>query len=72
MDTPVSGTPRLLLRGEGLTLLIAAVVGYHAPWSRLARGVTAATATALPTARARTRSDPRTALAHRRPGSCCR
>jgi hypothetical protein len=30
MDTPVSGTPRLLLRGEGLLVLIAAVVGYHA------------------------------------------
>jgi hypothetical protein len=30
MDTPVSGTPCLLLRGEGLVLLIGAVVGYHA------------------------------------------
>lgn len=30
MDTPVSGMPRLLLRGEGLALLIGAMVGYHA------------------------------------------
>ena len=30
MDTPVSGMPRVLLRGEGLALLIAVVVGYHA------------------------------------------
>jgi hypothetical protein len=29
MDTPVSGSPRLLLRLEGLALLTAAVVGYH-------------------------------------------
>lgn len=29
MDTAVSGTPRVLLRGEGLALLIAAVVGYQ-------------------------------------------
>ena len=35
MDTPVSGTPRVLLRLEGLALLTAAVVGYrelHASW----------------------------------------
>jgi hypothetical protein len=30
MDTPVSGTPRLLLRLEGLAVLIVAVTGYHA------------------------------------------
>src|SRR5688572_17975431 len=30
MDTPVSGTPRVLLRIEGLAVLIAALVGYHA------------------------------------------
>lgn len=30
MDTPVSGTPRLLLRIEGLTLLVVTVVAYHA------------------------------------------
>jgi hypothetical protein len=30
MDTAVSGTPRVLLRGEGLAVLIAAVVGYQA------------------------------------------
>ena len=30
MDTPVSGTPQLLLRLEGLAALIAAVVAYHA------------------------------------------
>jgi len=30
MDTAVSGTPRLLLRAEGLAVLIGAVVGYHA------------------------------------------
>ena len=30
MDTPVSGTPRALLRGEGLVLLVAAVAGYRA------------------------------------------
>jgi Domain of unknown function (DUF4260) len=29
MDTAVSGTPRVLLRGEGLALLIAAVVGHQ-------------------------------------------
>ena len=29
MDTPVSGTPRLLLRLEGLVLLTAAIIGYH-------------------------------------------
>lgn len=35
MDTPVSGTPRLLLRLEGLALLTAAIVGYrelHGSW----------------------------------------
>ena len=30
MDTPVSGTPRLLLRLEGLAVLTVAVTGYHA------------------------------------------
>jgi len=30
VDTPVTGTPRLLLRLEGLTVLIAAVTAYHA------------------------------------------
>lgn len=30
MDTPVSGTPRLLLRCEGLVVLIAAIVAYRA------------------------------------------
>jgi len=30
MDTPVSGTPRVLLRVEGLAVLIGAVVGYQA------------------------------------------
>ena len=30
MDAPVSGTPRLLLRLEGLTLLAGSVVGYDA------------------------------------------
>ncbi len=30
MDTPVSGTPRLLLRIEGMTLLVVAVVAYYA------------------------------------------
>jgi hypothetical protein len=30
MDSPVSGTPRLLLRIEGLALLAAATIGYHA------------------------------------------
>ena len=30
MDTPVSGTPRVLLRMEGLAVLIAALVCYHA------------------------------------------
>ena len=29
MDTPVSGIPRLLLRLEGLTILIASVVAYR-------------------------------------------
>jgi hypothetical protein len=29
MDTPVSGTPRLLLRGEGLIVLGAATLAYH-------------------------------------------
>jgi hypothetical protein len=29
MDTPVSGTPRMLLRLEGLVVLLAAVVGYR-------------------------------------------
>jgi hypothetical protein len=35
MDTPVTGTPRALLRLEGLAMLVAAVVGYQAlgaPW----------------------------------------
>jgi len=39
MDTPVSGTPRLLLRLEGLALLAVSVVGYHAldaSWPRFA------------------------------------
>jgi len=39
MDTPVSGTPRLLLRLEGLVILVAALVTYRAlgaPWSRFA------------------------------------
>ena len=39
MDTPVSGTPRLLLRLEGLAVLAASVVGYHAldaSWLRFA------------------------------------
>ena len=30
MDTPVSGTPRLLLRLEALIVLIAAILGYRA------------------------------------------
>jgi hypothetical protein len=30
MDSPVSGTPRVLLRVEGLALLTAATIGYHA------------------------------------------
>src|SRR5687768_405897 len=30
MDTPVTGTPRLLLRLEGVAVLVAAVVGYRA------------------------------------------
>ena len=30
MDTPVSGTPRALLRVEGLAVLLASVAGYHA------------------------------------------
>src|SRR5689334_15682002 len=30
MNTPVTGTPRVLLRLEGLVLLIAAVAGYRA------------------------------------------
>ena len=30
MDTPVSGTPRVLLRMEGLAMLIAALAGYYA------------------------------------------
>jgi len=30
MDTAVSGTPRALLRGEGMAMLVAAVVGYQA------------------------------------------
>ena len=29
MDTPVSGTPRLLLRLEGLAVVTAAIVGYR-------------------------------------------
>ena len=39
METPVSGTPRLLLRLEGLALLAASLVGYHAidaSWPRFA------------------------------------
>jgi hypothetical protein len=39
MDTPVSGTPRVLLRLEGLVLLGAALLGYHAlgaSWLRFA------------------------------------
>ena len=30
MDTPVTGTPRALLRLEGLAVLVAALIGYHA------------------------------------------
>jgi hypothetical protein len=30
MDTPVTGAPRVLLRLEGLALLVAAVLGYQA------------------------------------------
>lgn len=30
MDTPVSGTPRVLLRIEGLAVLVGGVVGYRA------------------------------------------
>jgi len=30
MDTPVSGTPRRLLRAEGLAVLLASVTGYYA------------------------------------------
>lgn len=30
MDTPVTGTPRLLLRLEGVAVLLAAIVGYRA------------------------------------------
>jgi hypothetical protein len=30
MDTPVSGTPRVLLRLEGAAVLASAVLGYHA------------------------------------------
>ncbi len=30
MDTAVSGTPRRLLRAEGLAVLLASVTGYHA------------------------------------------
>ena len=39
MNTPVSGTPRVLLRLEGLLVLVAAVVGYHTlggGWRRFA------------------------------------
>jgi hypothetical protein len=39
MDTPVSGTPRLLLRLEGLAVLATAVIGYGelgASWSLFA------------------------------------
>src|SRR4051812_31777329 len=37
MDTPVSGTPRLLLRLEGLAVLLVALIGYralHGSWVR--------------------------------------
>ena len=30
MDTPVTGAPRVLLRLEGLALLVAALLGYEA------------------------------------------
>jgi hypothetical protein len=30
MDSPVSGAPRVLLRLEGLALLVAATIGFHA------------------------------------------
>lgn len=39
MDTPVTGTPRLLLRLEGVAALLAAVVGYRevgASWTLFA------------------------------------
>lgn len=39
METPVTGTPRVLLRLEGLAVLLGAVLGYdalHASWLRFA------------------------------------
>src|SRR5436853_1715336 len=39
MDTPVTGTPRLVLRFEGFAVLAAAVIGYRAldaGWSQFA------------------------------------